>query len=340
MVALWCFVKIVPAKPKDQTQQLYYLAKHPLGWDVLELNRENPNRPLIWWQQTLQAEPAEFEITSDGDGWSGSYLQQERNRETNQVSLFHGKISPDQQHMQAITPRGLELAFQQMAHARRLEIKHGFRLLNRGTSAEFSTEYPQFHSTNRFTQALNRFIEQKALAILHAAETNIWSPPEWREELRQAWAGPQYTSKWNCWQKWRIIHVSSNLTSLIMEYYDYTGGAHGMYSVTTWNLAWDGHRIHELDIHELFKAGAAWQPLLVRLCTEQLTRLEASSVVSKGSKALAYDFWQKYTVSAEGLRFYFDPYDVASWAEGRFTLLIRWEEMQSVLNPEKVRHFQ
>jgi hypothetical protein len=50
-------------------------------------------------------------------------------------------------------------------------------------------------------------------------------------------------------------------------------------------------------------------------------------VVSGGIKSFSAEELGNFTVTAKGIRFYFGPYAVASYAEGAFEVFVPWSDL-------------
>lgn len=112
----------------------------------------------------------------------------------------------------------------------------------------------------------------------------------------------------------------------------YTGGAHGMYYSIPY--------IIDMKTGEIVTENDLFKPGYVAPVTELIkTRLQ----YEQGNDTFKTMFQEgivpngKCGVSGEGVTWFFQPYEIASYAEGIIKVTIQWEDLKPYLNPEYIK---
>jgi hypothetical protein len=144
---------------------------------------------------------------------------------------------------------------------------------------------------------------------------------------------------------WREVGpVNGRLRSFLGSVFSYQGGAHPNHDVLVVN--WDAATGAEVELPALFAGGpppvAFLQPRLaeglVRIKTERGTLLaEGSAEWIEEGLSRGLESFERFTFEpggdgrARGLRFYFPPYFVGSYAEGMYEAVVPAHELAPVL---------
>lgn len=111
---------------------------------------------------------------------------------------------------------------------------------------------------------------------------------------------------------------------------NYTGGAHGMYSVNCHNYSIAGG--YELALSDLFDA--ARQEALIGLIRnklyEQFGVTGDEGLVAQGFFPEYISTTENFEVTEDGITFYYNPYDIGCYALGGVEVHITREEMQGL----------
>jgi hypothetical protein len=114
----------------------------------------------------------------------------------------------------------------------------------------------------------------------------------------------------------------------------YAGAAHPNHFSRTVNYDLDKGK--EIKLADLFKPGTKYLEAIASYCISELKReADDSSLhewIDKGAEA-ADDNYKSWTIERKGIRVYFDPYQVASYAEGRKEVLIPYEALKDIMRP-------
>lgn len=135
----------------------------------------------------------------------------------------------------------------------------------------------------------------------------------------------------------QVIFSSPTLVSVETMSDSYMGGAHGNYSyrATTWKI--ENNIPRRVTLTEIFKTDSDFRTQISSLLIKELRKQEASLVVEGGITSFVEDLTKEnltYAIHSSGLTFYFDPYQVASYAEGSFEIHLSWKSLQNLLRAD------
>ncbi len=152
----------------------------------------------------------------------------------------------------------------------------------------------------RISQAATAFIESAREAKKERPESFVWSS--------------QIDGK--------AVFQSKKIATIELEMHDFRGGAHGGASafLASFSLI-DGHRLKKTEI---LIDTAAVVPLVAAAFAKQKGATNVSEVIFEGQK---FVLPQNVAVVVEGVRFFYDPYEVAAWAVGSTDILLSWAEL-------------
>ncbi len=154
------------------------------------------------------------------------------------------------------------------------------------------------------------------------------------EQIKMApdWSGSMVRES-----KSRTIWQSANYLSVNLDFYGYTGGAHGYGGVgyATYNL----NTGKSLELTEVVKDTAALVPFLEKAFVA--AKNEASGEQYQLADLLFPEFKHlpvpahNFCISDKGLHFAYNPYEVAAYAIGMTEILIKWEEVGALADKSK-----
>ena len=142
---------------------------------------------------------------------------------------------------------------------------------------------------------------------------------------RRRWYGLNSTVTW-----W-----SDDAICLLLDTYTYGGGAHSNFRFDTVLLVCEEGAFREVVVDDVFAdpadIEATLSPLVVAGLIEQgwTHRMSGRADRVFSAKDILY-----FTVSAKGLTVYFEPYAIASYAEGAFVVTVPWDALMDVIDPE------
>jgi hypothetical protein len=145
-----------------------------------------------------------------------------------------------------------------------------------------------------------------------------------------------YRSRWFLKREVSVVHVSSKVVSLCFSEVIYTGGAHP--NSRRRYQSFDAATGRPITMDDLFVPGARRRldtvaAALFRQVQDippEATLTEAGFWFTDGRFALNDNF----AVTGEGLLFYFNPYEIASYARGPTELLLPLEKLEDLLQKQ------
>jgi hypothetical protein len=115
--------------------------------------------------------------------------------------------------------------------------------------------------------------------------------------------------------------LSPRLLSVGMELYQFSGGAHGMTSRHNFNFGLVDGRPTPLTLGHFFRPGSNYQKRVSDVVIAKLKKYPNADWVQDGTvKALTGQQFNAFGVERDGLRYYFDPYEMGSYASGPFQI--------------------
>lgn len=175
-------------------------------------------------------------------------------------------------------------------------------------------QYPQID------QRVNQFITDIQQQFLDSYAPDLTLPPP--------------ANSWSMSVDYEIFHFSENILSIRLDTYSFTGGAHGIDSVTTINVDVSADR--DLALSDVFLNGQIpWETLSTltqQSLLEQLGEMADPTWIEQGT-GLNPDNYHSWVVTPEALVFYFPSYQVAPYAAGPQKVEIPWVALHTLLAP-------
>jgi len=205
------------------------------------------------------------------------------------------------------------------------------RLEQKGMSVEVHAVYPTFLSnSSALTEIQN-----------HAAKSIQSLHDEFIQDGKSMWSEPLpeesnmlYMYQWHRSIQYTIAYYSEQLISLLIIVYEFTGGTHGNRGYSSKNFSIKQGKAVPLELKNLFVANSPYLKVLSDFCIKELRKQEASSVVDGKIESLNEDNLSVFTLEPSGIRFVFAPYQVGSYAEGSFFVIVPYKELQKYLKPD------
>ncbi len=205
------------------------------------------------------------------------------------------------------------------------------------TCAELSLVLPQLSggANPAAIAAVNDSLRALALAGLETnpklsleqgfdtAATNLFNDLKEHLKMSPDWPG-SYTREVTGKALWQSPRYASFQT----EMYAFTGGAHGSYAsvLSTYDLSTG----KSVPLTEVVRDTAALVPMLEKGFVE--AKKEGATDTLKLSDLLFEEFKHlpvstNFCVVKEGVRFFYNPYEVAAWAVGSTEITLSWEQL-------------
>ncbi|MGV6808657.1 MAG: DUF3298 domain-containing protein [bacterium] len=140
---------------------------------------------------------------------------------------------------------------------------------------------------------------------------------------------------WELTHHINVLTAHPHFTSLESHKSGYLGGAHGFQKVQLFNFDNKGEAIILSDLLNLGYAGQ------LNAIAESLFRKQHQISIEKNLEDLGFSFPngefqlnENFAITAQGLRFFFNTYEVAPYAFGTSDLLINYKDIQSLIKPD------
>ena len=338
LLCLAAFVSLRDREPGFEPDQRYLFQGKIAGLGpvaaLLSLDGESPALQLLtgdgqgWW-----------EIYGERHGGELSFAQVDyqedvaRTNRTFHCTLLDSPLALLGTMTDLRTGRAHDFDLQPAAVYEVLRTRTGFRLGQRGWRISFHGAVPRFLTPSDWEAeviaGLREEVADKGKTFTEELK------PAWSERWRYVWE-PSATSDWTLDTVWHVEYRSSQLLSFRADHYSYTGGTHGNLETecqTYWRRDLDVQRVQLADF---FRSDSDWERRLSDFIVAELKRRRAAWVDDGEIKALDKDMLSIFTVSRPGLAFYFDPYAVGSYAEGRYRVFVPFKELEPVLDTNGV----
>ncbi len=191
---------------------------------------------------------------------------------------------------------------------------------------------PHFAAVNDTLSTIAKRTFKESYATVDTTRKEYEQEPEFKERAAMI---SEHSST-------NIEFASDKLVSLSILSDSYMGGAHGMYGYDglTWKMT-NGVPTR-FKLTDVFREDTDFRAQISNLLINKLKKESASSVVDGSITSFVDELRNEtlaYTVHPSGLTFYFNPYHVASYAEGAFEIHIPWKSLQSVLREDALKQF-
>lgn len=236
---------------------------------------------------------------------------------------FHGKVAPDMATLEGTwqDPEGnrtLPFKAERIARNR----VDNFRIDLGKVALNGTVSYPLFAgATQPFTDRLRR--------ELRAAFD------EFEEQAREMAADFQGTPPADFEygaDDYEIAYFDESTASVYYREFTYAGGAHPNTNYRAFNFVIEADgEVEEVELEDLFKAGADYMKVLNKPILDELRRQEAQWVVDGEVKSFSPEELA-FVLTPRGLRFLFSPYAVGPYVQGGFEVDVPYEALGDVLD--------
>ena len=200
----------------------------------------------------------------------------------------------------------------------------GVRLGRVGGTKEYLAQFPRLTEAGPFTAAVNREILRQCEE--DAAEFTS-EPFEFWKTMIQIRGLPGFNQH-ELTANWQLRLLTTNLASFSVWSYDATGGNGNHSHWRGANFLWEAGYLRIIPLDELFRTNLEWQAELRTRCVPKLKMIGAP----KPEAVLEQDVTlEVFTLSPTGLQIYFNPYAIASGADGEFVVHFGYGELKDLL---------
>ena len=140
-------------------------------------------------------------------------------------------------------------------------------------------------------------------------------------------------SSWE--SSYEVALAKAGIVSILFDVSDYySGAAHPNH--TTWAVTWDFDASRAVPLDALFRPGAPYLQALSDYVIPELERKLGPDVdaawIEEGAGPVPDNF-ASWSLTREGIRIVFDPYQVAPYAAGPSEVLVRWSAIEPLVDP-------
>jgi hypothetical protein len=205
----------------------------------------------------------------------------------------------------------------------------GLRLWGWGGTTEYHAQFPKLPDTTSFHVAVGREIIGRCERIATQFNSLAWD--SWLNTVSHRTLPP--FNEHQMVTHWQLRLLTTNLVSFCVWHHDQVGGNgnHSRWHGINFIAAAGG--IRELKLSEFFHDSPNWGPELRARCVPKLTAVGAPKQAMErviGAESVAYTS----TFSPTGLQIYFNPYEIASGADGEFVVHFDYAELKDLLRTD------
>jgi len=212
----------------------------------------------------------------------------------------------------------------------------GLRLVSKEQTEEnkkqkqtIDIQYPQLvgadaAKTDVFNKAMNEFV---------AKQTNAF-----RKNVKEMMADRTDAGDWpgnDLDISYTTTYADKNVISVLVWTYQYTGGAHGGSSSTTFNYDLQNGRL--LKLADLFQPNSGYLKVIANYCTAALIKdigQEADQEWLRNGAAPKADNYKSWCLTDDGLQITFDAYQVAAYAFGPQEVIVPYSALKEIIKPD------
>ncbi len=200
-----------------------------------------------------------------------------------------------------------------------------FKEINKPKRFEISVEYPQLAGAN--AAKFNLLAKTKAMADVAG----------FRKDAQGLTAADLKTLPANSYLDvgYEIEWANDELVSISFTNSSFTGGIHPNYNFTTLN--YDLKNDREIKFVELFKPKSNYVKFISDYTIAVLKKRQGeyadSEWLKTGAGPAAKNF-AAWNLTKKGLEISFDPYQVASYAEGQQLVIVPYSDLKKILQPQ------
>ena len=173
---------------------------------------------------------------------------------------------------------------------------------------------------NKLSDSINKIFKEEAIAFRDQVEAEA---KKTYEELTKA--GIE-VSPYEAITKYQIRNLKDYL-SLTIIYYQYTGGAHGIYQVISHN--YDLASGNRLELKDIFKEGYNYKEVINKIIKESIEK-RPEEFFPDAFQGISDN--QSFYIGRDGITVYFQSYEIAPYSAGNPEFLIPYSAIREGLN--------
>ncbi|HEA20488.1 hypothetical protein LCGC14_2208830 [marine sediment metagenome] len=202
---------------------------------------------------------------------------------------------------------------------------------------EISISIPRAIENSRAAHSINSVLEEEIIALLHFDEDTeisnlddaLLSFTNGFTEIKNLYS--EETTPWEAKIEGKVVYEDKEILTLLLDSYIFTGGAHG-YSAKRF-LNFDKNKGIALENWELFQNRKGFQLFAEAKFREQEAIPAEASINYTGFMFEKDRFYLPENIgyTNEGVKLLYNPYEVASYADGAIVLTLPFKEVAPFL---------
>lgn len=146
-----------------------------------------------------------------------------------------------------------------------------------------------------------------------------------------------YSQSWFLEERTEVLSHKKNYLALLHTTVDYSGGAHPNSASIYWN--YNPETRQEIQLKELIKPGT--RPQLVAIAEKIFRKNEKLTPVASLADNYffehnKFDLNTNFTITKEGLKFLYNPYEIKAYAYGTTELTIPFSQLTAIARPNSL----
>lgn len=192
-------------------------------------------------------------------------------------------------------------------------------------------EYPQFKKVDQtFNTQIKNFMLQSVEEFEAVTEENYAARLETASDEERKNLESDARPFGQFIAKWESVQNNNSTISFVVYVYTYTGGANGSEVIRTFN--YDLTRNTEVTLQSVFPNDAEYLFKIAHLiqikAKEEMQNRSGGELYEEALAPLESNF-KNFTISREGITFYYPKYAIAAGVYGDFELFVSFEEIEA-----------
>ncbi len=197
---------------------------------------------------------------------------------------------------------------------------------NEDTSVYVKISYPQIRGMKNaeVQNKINSFLKNQFLEVLKTYEEFV-SDSEPFADYPADWVFSFETS-------FKLTYLSNDFLSIVMDHYEFTGGAHGNYFLQGFNFRLSDGKTFQLN--DIIKE-TQFENLSLFCEQEILKQFNANSLADAGlfEDEINISAEQDFYIKPNFLVIQFDPYEIAPYSFGSIEIELRFDRIKNLFKP-------
>ena len=186
--------------------------------------------------------------------------------------------------------------------------------------------YPLFWNRNVISRRANEIISSKISCLENKFDKDMEDPNYFFEGFSYVWF---------CDDKYSVKYYSSHLISMSLFEYENGGGAHGNTYTEGISIIEKDNKGYVLKLEDLLNKNNVAALKLCTLVRSELNLQEGADWIPEDDSEML-KILNQFTISYDGITFYFAPYVVGCYAAGDFEVILDWNQLKDIVDTDGV----